>query len=200
LDIQVLAFGEPYSGLISTIASFFRTDKTESSVIFTGDHLGCISLYEWGADPHRVDPRTNAISPLRNFEAHADGASVTSIAWNGLVLLSGSIRGDVHVFDGMTLELLRNFGSPHSRFGRHLNEADVAEREKVTTILLGPEKDVVFMGIGNKVVAWKAGPVPKYIRGGVKGRNISSWARGKRTGQNMKQFGELRFDFALVVT
>lgn len=197
-DVQTHAFGDPYSAWISTIASFSHAEKAESSIVFVGDHLGCISVYDWNADPHSVDSRTDAIGPLKKFEAHRDGASVTSIAWNGLVLVSGSGRGDAHVFDGMTFESLRSFESPHPRFrGRVLGtdfgevERQRREREKVRIILLGPEKDVVFMGTGNKVVAWKAGPVPKYIRGGVRGRNVSSWARGKR--QNLKQFGKCHF-------
>jgi hypothetical protein len=97
----------------------------------------------------------------------------------------------------MSFELLRKFDSPHPPFGRRVvgmeageMERQRREREKVRTLLLGPDKDVLFMGIGNKVVAWKAGPVPKYIRGGVRRRNVSSWAKGKRSGQNVKHFGE----------
>ena len=198
LDVQTLAFGDPSSGSISTIAPFFLGDKTESSIVFVGDHLGCICVYEWNADPHDIDSRIDAIGPLKKFEAHGDGASVTSITWNGLVLVSGSSRGHAHVFDGMTFELLRSFESPHPRFRGRLFGTDVGdmerqrrEREKVRIILLGPEMDTVYMGIGNKVVAWKAGPVPKYIRGGVRGRNLSGWARGKR--QNLKQFGKYRY-------
>jgi WD40 repeat protein len=196
LDVQTLAFGEPYAGSISTIAPFFSTDKTESSVIFAGDHLGCINLYDWDADPHNVDPRTNAIGPLKQFEAHKSGTSVTTIAWNGLVLVSGSVRGDVQVFDGMTFELLRKFESPHPPLRRSVGtdlgeiERQRKEKEKVRVLLLGTEKDVVFMGIGDKVVAWKAGPVPKYIKGGVRSRNVPSWGRGKRPGQGLKHFGK----------
>jgi len=197
LDVQTLAFGEPHSGSISTITPFFRADKTESSVIFTGDHLGCISLYEWDADPHDVNPLTNAVDPSKRFEAHRNGASVTSIAWNGLVLVSGSVRGDVQLFDGMSLELLRKFDSPHPPLGRRVvgmnseeMERQRREREKVRILLLGPDKDLLFMGIGDRVVAWKAGPVPKYIKAGVRGRNVSGWGRGKRSGQGLKNFGE----------
>lgn len=197
LDVQTLAFGEPHSGSISAIAPFFRTDKTESSVIFAGDHLGCINLYEWDAEPQDVNPRTNAIGPWNKFEAHRNGASVTSIAWNGLVLVSGSVRGDVQIFDGMSFELLRKFDSPHPPFGRrvvgtHLEEMERQRREKemVRILLLGPDKDTLFIGIGDRVVAWKAGPVPRYIKGGVRSRTVSGWGRGKRAGQGLKHFGE----------
>ena len=196
-SIQTLAFGESFSGFISSISPVFCSDKTESSVIFTGDYMGCISLYEWDEDFRNVNPRTNAISPFKKIEAHTDGASITSIAWNGLVLVSGSVRGDARVFDGMTFKLLKTFESPHPRFRRRVSVADVGEterereeREKVRTILLGPDRDLVFMSIGNKVVAWKAGPVPKYIRSGVRGRNASTRNAGKRTAQSVKHFGE----------
>lgn len=59
-----------------------------------------------------VHSPTDAITPLHKFEAHPDGASTTALAWNGLVLVTGSSRGTVQVFDGISFESLRSFPSP----------------------------------------------------------------------------------------
>ncbi len=194
--VQITAFGDPHFGTTSAIVPCFRLNDTEQkqySIVFVGDHLGCISLYDWDTDPNAANPRTNAVGPFRKLEAHSDGAMVTVIVWNGLVLASGSIRGETRIFDGISLELLRIFESPiprlrgGARMPPHFdgaNEEQERQRkewERVRFILLGPEKDVLFVGVGDRVTGWKAGPVPKYSRGGVRGKSTAGWLKDRRT-------------------
>lgn len=202
-QIHITAFGDPFFFPISTIATYFRPDTSqsdhdkESSVIVVGDCLGCISLYAWDADPQMINPRTDAIAPLHKFEAHPDGASITALAWNGLVLVTGSIRGDIRVYDGISFEFLRSFTSPvprlrggsrttaHIANGNEVQDRRSMEWERARFILLGQERDVLFAGVGDRVMAWKAGHVPKYPRrkqGMVQGRDTSGLRAKKRDG------------------
>ena len=192
-QIQITAFGDPSFGSTSTISPFFRSGTAQpnhvenSSFIFVGDHLGCISLYAWDIDPQMVHPRTDAIAPLHKFEAHPDGASTTALAWNGLVLVTGSSRGNIQVFDGISFELLRSFRSPvprllggarttaHIMGGNEEQDRQGKEWGRARFILLGQERDVLFAGVGDRVMAWKAGSVPKHahhkgIRGGKRSK------------------------------
>ncbi len=200
LQIQITAFGDPSFGSTSTISPFFRSGTAQSdhdedpSFIFVGDHLGCISLYAWDVDPQMVHPRTDAIAPLHKFEAHPDGASTTALAWNGLVLVAGSSRGNIQVFDGISFELLRSFPSPVPRGGArttaHIvggNEEQDRQRKewgRARFILLGQERDVLFAGVGDRVIAWKAGSVPKHAhrKQGIRGKNASTLRSKKRDG------------------
>ena len=204
--VQITAFGDPDFGTTSTIVPCFRSNDTEHkqySIIFVGDHLGCISLYDWDTDPNAANPRTNAVSPFRKLEAHPDGATVIAIVWNGLVLASGSVRGETRIFDGISLELLRVFEFPIPKLrggSRMLPQFDGANEEeqerqrkewvRVRFILLGPEKDSLFVGVGDRVMGWKAGPVPKYIRG-AKGKNIASWSKDRRTRGSARHLSKL---------
>ncbi|CAA7262686.1 unnamed protein product [Cyclocybe aegerita] len=190
-DAEIIALGDPFFGPTSTVVPFFRSDingsscdAKQSSFVFVGDRLGCISIYQWdiSASHPNLNARANAISPIRKFEAHQDGSSITSIAWNGLTLITGSVRGTTHVFDGLTFEFLRAFASPVLRLrGRHVPQGvDTSERERVRQIIVNAEKDAVFVAAGDRVLAWKAGSVSKKTTGGVRNRHTSGVLRAKQ--------------------
>ncbi|GLB44562.1 putative ubiquitin-interacting motif containing protein [Lyophyllum shimeji] len=166
-NIETTAFGDASFAPISALAPFF---SAESSFVFAGDTLGCVSLYNWSTPPRALG---HSVHCVRKFEAHEDGASVTALAWNGLTLVTGSARGTSHVWDGLTFEHLRSFPSPVPRIRAQGPAAahGTREREPVRQILLGPEKEVLLVSVGDRVLAWKAGPVPKTSAGGVRGRH-----------------------------
>jgi WD40 repeat protein len=169
--IDVAAFGEAQFGPISVLTPFFFTD---SSFVLTGDYLGCVSIYDWCAS---TTTTSKYIQSVKKFEAHEDGGSVTALAWNGVTLVTGSARGTTHVWDGLSFEHLRSFASPvPSR-----RSGDGREREAVSQILVGPEKDVLLVAIGDKVLGWRAGPVGKNGSGGVRGRHASGTRLNKKT-------------------
>ena len=91
-----------------------------------------------------------------------------------MTLITGSVSGMVHVWDMLMFEHLRTFVSPisHNRVGRA-----GPENKPVSQILLGPERELLMVSVGDQVMAWKAGPVLKNGKGagGVRGfRSISS--------------------------
>ena len=198
-DVETTTFGDPCFGSTSIVVPFFRSDneiqnpksiQPQSSFVLVGDHIGCISLYAWDADfsSNNINSRTQSISPVHKFEAHRDGSTVTALAWNGLVLITGSSRGTTHVWDALTFTHLRSFASPVPRLrARALLQPGVnpAERENVKHILVSQGKDVLFVGVGDRVVCWRAGPVPKSNSGGVRGR-YSGGALGKKKGAHAK--------------
>jgi WD40 repeat protein len=93
-------------------------------------------------------------TPIRNFEAHQDGSSITAFTWNSVTLITGSVSGMVHVWDMLTFEHLRTFASPiyHNRAGRA-----GPENKPVSQILLGPERELLMVSVGDQVMAWKLG-------------------------------------------
>ncbi len=161
------AFGDPFFGSTSVVVPFF-TETEQSSFVFVGDHLGCVSLYAWDTDASRANPITQAIGPVRKFEAHRDGASVTAIAWNGLTLVTGSVRGATHVWDALTFAPLRSFVSPVPRLrGRAVHPGvDPAERESVRHILISAERDALFVGV------WRS---CHGVAGGASAKEHSGW-------------------------
>jgi hypothetical protein len=165
-------FGDKSFGPISSLKPYFSNQFGESSFVITGDHLGCVSIYDW----------TLPSAPIRNFEAHQDGSSVTALAWNGVTLITGSARGMVYVWDALTFEHLRTFASPISR---DRGGRAGPENKPVSQILIGSERELLLVSVGDRVMAWKAGPVPKNGRGagGVRWRNgIGAAGKRKREG------------------
>ncbi|KAJ3506819.1 hypothetical protein NLJ89_g6654 [Agrocybe chaxingu] len=206
--VETLALGDPFFGPTSIVVPFFRSDANGSSsdakrasFVLVGDRLGCVSVYPWdvsASHPH-LNPRTNAISPIRKFEAHQDGSSITCIAWNGLTLITGSVRGTTHVFDGLTFEFLRAFASPVLRLrGRHVPQGvDTTERERVRQIVVNAEKDAVFVAAGDRILAWKAGPVSKKNTGGVRNRHTSGVLRAKQRSGGGKYFEQIELKHSI---
>ncbi|KAG6865585.1 hypothetical protein C0991_001134 [Blastosporella zonata] len=169
--IDITPFGDAAFGPLSSIAPFFNS--TEPSFIIASDRMGWVSIYAWNA-PSTTTP----VHCVRKFEAHEDGAHVTALAWNGVTLITGSDRGTTHVWDGLTFEHLRSFLSPVPRI-RGRGHYDGQEKEPVRQILVGPEKDMLLVNVGDRVLAWVAGPVSRTGAGGVRGRH-SSGTIGKK--------------------
>ncbi|KAK7005832.1 WD40-repeat-containing domain protein [Favolaschia claudopus] len=149
---ECFKYGDPALGAITSIAPFFTSQPNESSIVVTGTQLGCVGIYDWAA---RDTPHT---LPTYKFEAYEDAASVTALARNAVTLVTGSAWGTTKVWDALTLEHLRTFPSPMPRKRVVVPEAD---DPAVRQILLGPEKEVLFVAVGDRVMAWRAGPVPK---------------------------------------
>ncbi|KAF9476903.1 hypothetical protein BDN70DRAFT_838574 [Pholiota conissans] len=190
---ETTPFGDPFFGSASVVVPFFRVESDRQfNFVLAGDLVGCVSLYAWDAAISEINPATQSVYPQRKFEAHRDGSSVTAIAWNGVTLITGSARGTTHVWDALTFAPLRSFATPVPRLrGRAVHPGiDLAERESVKHILVSPEKDVLFVGVGDRVMAWRAGPVPKTSPGGVRGRH-SGGALSKRKGINPKYLGQM---------
>ncbi|KAF8153956.1 WD40-repeat-containing domain protein [Crassisporium funariophilum] len=212
-SINTTAFGDPFFGAISSIVPFFRSKSmSETSFVLAGDHFGCVSLYSWDSTTSDI------VGPQRKIEAHPDSSSVTAIAWNSYTLVTGSARGTTHVFDALTWRHLRSFASPVPRVrgGRHAhhpvvvgavgagnaqgnaNEEEMEaqrqrERQSVRHIVLSPtERDILFVGVGDRVMAWKAGAVPRHASGGVRGRHASGTAVGKKKRAGGKYMRECR--------
>ncbi|KAF8064241.1 WD40-repeat-containing domain protein [Lyophyllum atratum] len=157
--VETTTFGNASFGPISTLDPTF---SPESTFILTGDHIGCVSVYDWST-PSRP---TGSIHCVRKFEAHEDGASVTALTWNGITLVTGSARGTTHIWDGLTFEHLRSFPSPTPRM-RHR----------------GPGTNIL-VSVGDRVLAWKAGPVPRTSAGGVRGRYAAGAVGKKKKDRN----------------
>ncbi|KAG7087366.1 hypothetical protein E1B28_013339 [Marasmius oreades] len=149
------------SSFIGTVSSVFPclcpSREGETSFIITGTSLGWVCVY-----PYPPPSQSTAVKPLRKFEAHTDGQSVTALAWNSVTLVTGSVNGSTSAFDSYTFERLRTFGSPMPRSRPRGGGGNVAERvEGVKKILLGPEKDVLAISVGDRVMGYKADLVPK---------------------------------------
>ena len=153
---------------------------------------------------------TILIQPIRKFEAHPDSASITALTWSPHTLITGSARGTTHVFDALSFRHLRSFASPIPKTGgrnRGVGADEAAaerDRQKVKQIIVGTgpgsaalnltssgnlknkglsteeDRDVIFISVGERVMAWKAGPVPKYGHGGVRARHTHGAMAGKQ--------------------
>ena len=157
-EIERTAFGDGSAGAVTAVKLVFATQDGESSFVLVGDQLGGISLYDCDAPSYLGNA---SVAPLRRIDAHEDGA-VTALAWNTVVLASGSSRGTVKVWDSLSLTHLRTFPSPSTR------PAAGADWDGVSQILL--ERTVLLASVGSRVMAWQAGPISRHDK--AKGKQI----------------------------
>ncbi|KII90181.1 hypothetical protein PLICRDRAFT_159580 [Plicaturopsis crispa FD-325 SS-3] len=160
MHIETTTYGNASFGPISAIKPVFASQERHHSFIIVGDQLGCVSIYQWDAPP---SPTAQPIQAFRKFEAHDDGA-VTSIAFDSVVLATGSARGTIALFESLTLERLRIIAGPSPRYA-----------DRVSKIIL--QREVLVASIGPNVTAIKAGVVGKDKASG-KGKS----SRAKQTG------------------
>ncbi|KAJ7451731.1 WD40-repeat-containing domain protein [Mycena galericulata] len=185
--VECVTFGDPALGAITSLTPFFTNQPGEYSLIIAGTQLGCVGIYDW--------TDWNSTLPTHKFEAYEDGSAVTAFAWNGITLVTGCARGTTKVWDAVTLEHLRTFATPVPR--RRVSASALgfvpAEDPAVRQILLGPEKEVLIVAVGDRVMAWRAGPVP---RGGFKTR--SAPGKKKERAVTSKYYQQLEMHQAIV--
>ncbi|KAH9886927.1 hypothetical protein C8Q73DRAFT_657363 [Cubamyces lactineus] len=166
-------YGDDAAAPIRVVLPVWAARQDENSFVVAGDELGTISIFAWDAEPPRSPPtEKKGIPPIHSFTAHEDGA-VTALAWNPIVLVSGSSRGTINVWDALNFAPLRALSSPAPR------PTAGAEWDCVSHILL--ERDTLIASVGSRVTAWKAGPVG---RSSVHGKGKS--ARGTRANGTAK--------------
>ncbi|EMD32759.1 hypothetical protein CERSUDRAFT_99136 [Gelatoporia subvermispora B] len=144
-------FGNGSTGPIRALQPVFAREPSQSSFVITGDQLGCIHVYAWDATQSAT---SSSVPSAQTFEAHEDGA-ITALAWNPVIIVSGSERGTVKVWDSLTFAPIRSFSSPMPR---------AAEGDGECTTQIALERDVLVASVGNRVVALRAGPVGKHRR------------------------------------
>ncbi|PFH47443.1 hypothetical protein AMATHDRAFT_50310 [Amanita thiersii Skay4041] len=188
-SMEVTTFGDPSFGPISSVSPYFATQPGEGSFVMVGDSLGFVSIYDWEIRHVPGHP----VQPARKFEAHEDGSAVTSMAWNGVTLITGSARGTVHVWDGLTFGHLRRFDSHHSRRHRHHHHTqhEGANDDAVKQIAIDSEKEVFIASSGNRLLAWRVGPVPADYSGKLRGRNSASHSVRKNRSGHAKYIQQL---------
>ncbi|KAF9265067.1 hypothetical protein L218DRAFT_1076054 [Marasmius fiardii PR-910] len=160
---SIIGFKDPDS-VMGTVTSVFpclcTTDHNgETGFILTGTSLGWVCVYPYPSTPQSTTQTISSVGPIRKFEAHTDGSSVTALAWNSVTLVTGSSTGNTTVFDGYTFERLRTFPIRHR--GGGLTTSALETNEGVKKILLSPEKDVMVATVGDRVLGLKADLVPK---------------------------------------
>ncbi|KAJ7680672.1 WD40-repeat-containing domain protein [Mycena polygramma] len=187
--VECHTFGDPALGAITSLAPFFTNQPGEYSIIITGTQLGCVGIYDWSASA------TDSPLPTHKFEAYEDGAGVSALAWNGLVLVTGSARGVTKVWDALTLAHLRTFPSPVPRKRAVQFGAAPPEDLAVRQILLGAEKEVLLVAVADRVLAWRAGPVPK---GGYRTNGKGAHGKKKERAVTSKYHQQLEMHQAIV--
>ena len=219
LDVDITIFGDPFFGSTSVVVPYFwSTVEHQESFVFVGDHLGWVSLYGWDFDNPSLASTRTTIQPVRKFEAHPDGASITALTWSPHTLITGSASGSTYVFDALSFRHLRSFFAspiPKARRRHQVEDAEAErDRQKVKQIVVGSgpggaalnfssmeeDRDLVFISVGERVMAWKAGPLPKYLRGCVRGRHIQGALREKKRLGYAKYLRMNPFPPALAIT
>ena len=165
-SLRIQAFGDESFGAVSCVCPFFATKSDHHSFVLVGDRMGCISVYDWQG---KASHAKTAVLPVRRFEAHVNGSAVTAIHWDGTTLITGSARGETHVFDGLTFEELQSFPALIPRiWGRgYVPPIDPRGDGRVRQILVSPDRDVLIVNVGSAVLACKVGPIGKDISDGV---------------------------------
>ncbi|PIL26226.1 hypothetical protein GSI_11981 [Ganoderma sinense ZZ0214-1] len=189
-------FGDQDVGAITAIYPVWASRSDERDFVIAGDQHGNISIYPWDgqslSSPSTAAPTSSgdvSVPAVRRLDAHEDGA-VTALAWNSAVLVSGSSRGTIKVWDSLTLGPLRSFPSPAAR------PFPGGDWDPVSQILL--ESDALMVSVGSRVLAWKAGPVGRSIMHGkgkvraVKAGNYNGVAKWQQQIEMYKDISESR--------
>lgn len=146
-QIEVIKFTDGPLAPISTVHPFFGSGKDSSrTVIFTGDSLGHVSLFDWSST---ADHHQGQVSAFRTLDVTLDGSGVSAISCIPYIFAVGTTRGMTKVYDTLTLRLLREFSSPLPRPN--------AAMTPVKEIII--ERDLLLAAIGDRVLAWEAKPV-----------------------------------------
>ncbi|KIK57511.1 hypothetical protein GYMLUDRAFT_86733 [Collybiopsis luxurians FD-317 M1] len=155
-------------GEVTALLPCLSADSTdECAFVIAGHQLGWVTVFSF-ADSSA--PATNSanviplITPTRKFEAHPDGSAVTSLAWNDVVFVTGSDRGETSIFDACTFRRLRVLSSPLSPSrirGIGVGAQGQVVSKNVTQIILGKDRDFLVACVGDCVMAFKADSVPK---------------------------------------
>lgn len=144
-----VSFGKGLAPL-QTFRPFLHVGEDTHSVVLTGDALGSVAFFDWGTQLLDDGSNEQIIPPFNRLDAHDDGA-ITSISCNCYVIVTGSARGTTKVWDSLTLRLLRSFPSPGAK------PAVGQDWDGVSGFIL--ERDLLFVSVGSRVMAWKAEPV-----------------------------------------
>ncbi|KAJ3982435.1 hypothetical protein F5890DRAFT_1529838 [Lentinula detonsa] len=158
-------YSDETSGAVTALSPCFG-GANERGFVIAGHRLGWITIYP---QANFLAPSSNDAIPLvyptRRFEAHSDGSAVTAIAWNGIVLVTGSDLGDTSIFDACSFSRLRVLNSPLSPSrirGIGIGAQAQAVPAGVNQILLGKERDFLVVSIGDRALAFKADVPSKY--------------------------------------
>ncbi|OCB92227.1 hypothetical protein A7U60_g378 [Sanghuangporus baumii] len=144
---EAVKFADGPLGPIEVIYPFFESGKDSGrTVIFAGDSLGHLSLFEW---PSNTDLHRGEVSSFRGLDVTLDGSGVSAISCNPYILAVGTSRGVTKIYDTLALRLLREFSSPLPRPN--------ASTTPVKEIII--ERDLLLVAVGDRVLAWEARPV-----------------------------------------
>ena len=165
------AWGMAHGGMISTLLDVY------------------VPFSPFSPSPHILLPSVTSpkltpslTSPLRKFDAH--DAAVTALASNGVVIATGSARGAIHAYDALTLERVRTFDALETRsasgFTSPLSAVSAIAFSSGEALAKDKEKkrdketrEMLLATVGDEVLAWQLGKVPKtqrHVMVGAKGK------------------------------
>ena len=164
-EVEPIKFGGETDRSIKSLKLVTTARVKALPFVLAGDWLGSLSAYDWNAPR---DPIEDFVQPVRQILAFGDGDAVSHIEWNPWVTATGSSMGSVKVWDSLGLHLLRTFQPP--------------VRGHTGGLSIALEREMIVIAFGNKVTAWKAGPVKKgnkVIHASKKGKNsaLAKWRR-----------------------
>ncbi|KIJ41026.1 hypothetical protein M422DRAFT_255876 [Sphaerobolus stellatus SS14] len=126
-----------------------------SSFILAGDTLGRVCVWPWDVEgTSEISPNGTLVprvKSIRRWEAHDDGA-VCVIETNGIIIVTGSTRGTVKVWDALTFAPIRSFASPTTK-----PSAINGQWDPVGHIIV--RDDLLLATVGSRVLTWHATPV-----------------------------------------
>ncbi|KAF8467525.1 WD40-repeat-containing domain protein [Gautieria morchelliformis] len=159
----------------------------ESSFVLAGDTLGRMCLWNWNAeghvaipeqpeDPPKITGAMAQVSSSRRWEAHDDGA-VCAIELDNVVIITGSSRGTLKVWDSLTFAPLRSFPSPANKPNL------TGQWDPVGQIIL--RGDLLVASVGSRILVWQAGAVVADKKGKAK---LSAKPKGRGSGNTLNKW------------
>jgi len=168
-EVETIKFGGGTDRSIKSLKLVTTARAKALPFVLTGDWLGSLSAYDWDAPRVSIE---HFVWPVRRILAFGDGDAVSHVEWNPWVTVTGSSTGIVRVWDSLGFHLLRTFQPP--------------VRGHTGDLSITLEREMIAIAFGDKVTAWKAGPVKKgnkVIHANKKGKNsvLTKW-RGELYG------------------
>ncbi|KAJ4480968.1 WD40-repeat-containing domain protein [Lentinula aciculospora] len=161
-------YSDETSGAVTALLPCICDENSsdERGFVIAGHQWGWITVYP----QTRLSASINTnevplVPPTRKFEAHPDGSAVTALAWNNIVLVTGSDLGDTFIFDVCSFSRLRVLNSPLSP--TNIRSISVGAEGQavpggVNQMVLGKDKDFLVVSVGDRALAFKADASSRY--------------------------------------
>ncbi|KAG8931605.1 hypothetical protein FRC02_002480 [Tulasnella sp. 418] len=137
-------------GILASTLPVKKHIKKERSYVMAGDSLGRVTVWYLDGDDGTLDENgVKHVKGARRLEATDDGGGVSTIEVGTYVIVVGSTRGSISIWDAINLQHVRTI--PLRQAGASGVQVDLGVQH------IAIEGDSLIWSVGSRIIAWQAG-------------------------------------------